>query len=180
MPCCDLTGDDGGVFARSEQQRRLALAQEVHADEVQPVDGCAGPFVMEREPELVNGARDVHPRCVVGAQPAGEDHRAEPAQINVLGRLGAERGGLSDLRQRQCALSRDPLDKTDELRVTLIGPSHGLCEIAREPGTMPLSADEVAKQRDAHRLQRPVVQVVATVGSRGLHVGSQPSGRGWQ
>src|SRR3954452_7603027 len=62
----DLAGDDGGVFADPVEERRLALAEEVDADEVQPRGDGAGPFLVDREAELVERAREADPGLVVG------------------------------------------------------------------------------------------------------------------
>ena len=57
----DLPGHDGGVLAHADQERRLPLAEEVHAREVQPRDRRARAVPVDGEAELVEGAREVDP-----------------------------------------------------------------------------------------------------------------------
>src|SRR5207302_1060957 len=55
LPKGDRAGDDRGVLAHSPHQRRLALAQEVDADEVEARHHGARALVAEREAVLVEG-----------------------------------------------------------------------------------------------------------------------------
>ena len=78
--------DDRGVLADPDQERRLALAQEVHADEVEARDDGArarprGPGSRARRTR-----RARHPGRVVGPEAAGEDRRRRSRSGRALRR----------------------------------------------------------------------------------------------
>lgn len=90
----DPAGHDGRVLANADEERRLAFSQEVHAGEVEP-----GVAVLEHssrtgKPSSFEGARASHPGLVVGPEAAGEDHRAEALEVQLLAAVGAERLGV--------------------------------------------------------------------------------------
>src|SRR5438270_13270516 len=97
LPKGDRAGDDRGVLAHSPHQRRLALAQEVDADEVEARHHGARALVAEREAVLVEGG-EVDPARVIGAKSGREDHGAEPFQVHFERRIRPERGRLGQLR----------------------------------------------------------------------------------
>jgi hypothetical protein len=49
----DLAGYDGRILAHADEKRRLALAEEVDAHEVEPVRHRAGALLVDRETEFV-------------------------------------------------------------------------------------------------------------------------------
>src|SRR5207302_5736520 len=67
----DLVGNNHRILTDTEEQRRLALAQKVHADEVQPRCDRADAFFVQRESEVVERG-DVDPARVVRTEAGGE------------------------------------------------------------------------------------------------------------
>src|SRR5215203_2304193 len=157
----DLTGDDGGVLTHPHEERRLAFAQEVDSDEVEPRGSDACSLHMDREAELVERARAAHPGLVVGPEASGEDHGPEAAQVQLDGRVAVEGRRLGELGERNPSFGHQLSHEAPELRVPLIAPGHALAEVRREAGVAPVGAEEAAEQGDPHRSQRPVVEVVA-------------------
>ena len=94
------------------RSRRLPLAQEVDADEVEPGHDGARAVALHREAEIVERLRPLDPRVVVGAEAAGEDDRPESGQVDPFGsvrverrRLGSSPCGSGRARRRACRRS---------------------------------------------------------------------------
>src|SRR5207344_3523454 len=100
----DAPCDERGILAHAVEERRLALAQEVDADEVEPEHDGARPVALNGEPVLVERLGPREPGRVVGPEPAGEDNRSEAGQLELLGRIRLERLRVLDPRIFQAPL----------------------------------------------------------------------------
>jgi hypothetical protein len=98
------------------------LAEEVDADEVEAPHDGARSFLVDREAELVERAREADPGLVVGPKATREHNRTEAAQAQLVRRLRVERFRLGDLRPREAALGDQLPDQIHELRIPLIAP----------------------------------------------------------
>ena len=145
------------------------------ADEVQPVGGGAGAVGVEREAELVEGSRHVHP-AVVGAEAAGEDDDADAGEVELLRRCAVEGSRLLQGRRRQAALFDELVDAVDHLPVAVVAPGDAFAEVVGEPGSLPVGTEEAAEERDAGGAEGPQVQIVTAVAAGREHVRAQPGG----
>src|SRR5829696_3389875 len=101
------------------------------ADEVEPGSDGAGAFLVDREAELVEPARDADPGLVVRPKATREHDRPEAAQVQLLGRVGVERLRLGDLGPREAAFGDQLPNQIHELRIALIAPGDALAEVRR-------------------------------------------------
>jgi hypothetical protein len=83
-----------------DEKRRFQLAEEVHAHELEILEHCAGALLLDQEAEVIEGAGK-HPGLVVGPESSGQQDRAEAAQVEPVGCVGAERLPFRYLRPRQ-------------------------------------------------------------------------------
>ena len=86
----DRACDDRSVFADSSEDRGLALAEEVHADEVQTVRYAAGTIFVNREAELIERVRDANPGFIVRSKPSCKNDRCEALQVERLAHVRFE------------------------------------------------------------------------------------------
>ena len=77
-------------------------------------------------------------------------------------------------KARQPALGDVLANAVHQLSVALVAPGHACSEIRRKVRFETLGTNQAAEQRDAHLLQRPVVEVVPAAVPRRLHVAEQP------
>ena len=89
----DPAGDDGGVLADPVEQRRLALAQEVHAGEPEARRGASTRTRRAPGSRARRRRRARDPARVVGAVAGGGDDGAEALRSTLRQRLGVERPG---------------------------------------------------------------------------------------
>lgn len=119
-------------------------------------------------------------RSVVGAEPAREDDGAEPTEIDALRRPVVERLGLLDLLWLGPPLGHQLAHEVHELPVALVPPGDALGQVHGEPRVVPLRAEEVPRQHDPHRPQRPKMQVVTASVPGGEYVRVEARGGGGQ
>src|SRR5262245_9581193 len=148
----------------------------MHAHEVEPLNHCTRPLLVDRKAEIVEGSRPAYPGLVIGPESSGEDDRAEAAQVEPVECDGAEGLRFRYFRHRQSTLGNQFADATHELCIPLIAPGHALVKVAREMCLPALSAQEVAEQRHPQPPQRSVVEVVTAAVSCRLRVAGQPRG----
>ena len=165
-----------GVLANADQQRRLALAQEVDADEVQ-ARRDARSLALDREAEPVERPRDVNPSLVARPKPAREHHRAEAGPRPAPRAHRRQTARVRDRRRRQpaaAARSRTrPTSCARPGRPTRRSSARSAAKCARRPS----APEKMAEQGYPHRLQGPVVQVVPATGPGELDVRQQPHRR---
>ena len=146
----DPAGDDRGVLADAVEQRRLALAQEVHAGELRPGAALVAP-VVQREAERVERARHVHPVRVVGAVAGGGDDRAEAREVEFAGRVGDERLGSGSSGSGRPRSATSPRSAA-EVGAPLVAPCDARGEVVGEARVAAGAALEVAEQVHAERV----------------------------
>lgn len=108
---CDAARDDRGVLADPDQERRLSLAEEVDAREVEPRYRRALAVLVDRKPKLVKGSRSAQPGVVVGAETRGEEDCAKATEIESFGPPAVEPRRLLESRLVEAALLNELVDQ---------------------------------------------------------------------
>jgi hypothetical protein len=91
----------------------LSLAKEVHSDEVQPVRYRTRAIFVNREAELIERARDVYRRFIVGSKPSREHDRSEALQVERFARIAFQSSGLGHLRLADPPLRGERIEELD-------------------------------------------------------------------
>jgi hypothetical protein len=146
----------------------------MHAHEVQPADNGTGAVLLDRETQVIEGAREIDPAGVVGPEPGREDDGAKAAELQPLRRAGGKRRRWGHLGRLYAPLGTALSDHPAEVGVAGVAKGHGLGEVGSEMSLEVINAEKVAQQVNAKSLQCAVVEVVTSLTATDLRVGAQP------
>src|SRR6266550_5553968 len=147
-----------GVLAHAVEHRRLRLALEMHAHEVQAWHSAAA-IHLDRKTHVIEH-REVDP-VVSGAVSAGPDDGADSVALDV--ELGATR---DPQRRRQLKGNWHPFACAERIDVLhqdaghVVARGDALSQVVDEVDLAVLGTREPSDQLHPHLVQRPVVQVV--------------------
>jgi hypothetical protein len=130
---------------------------------MEPIHHRARAAALMGETLVIEGIRPWQPRSEIGPEPTGEKDRPERRKIDLVRGIGNKGFRIRNIGGVEAALFSEVQNQLLDLPIFLITPRNAFRKVICEVSGCLIGAEKPTDQGYSERLQRPQMQVVATL-----------------